>query len=396
MQLDIKVTEAISKLLVSQPFYAVLLMQLMRIREATVIPTAGTDGFNLFINPHWFGKLTIDERVFVIAHEVLHVVYQHPDRGEVYKQRGIGPDLKAYNPRKMNIAEDYIINSTLIEGGLKHMPHGGWYNPQYDHTWLADDLYCKLPDDIADDTPDTWDEHMPPGDKEGDQDGDGSKDASPGISRPSIADIQRALKSAEVSAKAQGKLPANLQRLVDSICEPQVIWRDQIRMDVSTVAGRDSATWVRPNRKRMALPPHVYMPGTAAHRAGVLVGYGDSSGSVQDAEWGCYFGELGAIMEEVNPEAFYIGSCDTEATEPFLVTSAEEVREFRPVGGGGTNMPAIFDKLKEADIWPDALIVLTDGYTPWGSPPPYEVIWVITTPHIEAPYGRTIHIAVNA
>jgi predicted metal-dependent peptidase len=348
-----KTTEAISKLLVAHPFYAVLVLQLLKIIETNQkdIPTAGTDGRRLFINVGWFGKLTLDERVFVLAHEVLHVIYQHPSRGKAYQDRGIGPDMKAWSHPKMNRACDYIINDMLIQGGMRAMPIGGLHNPQFDYTMLADDVYCKLPDEESDDEG-NWDQHMP------------------------------------------GKMPGALQRLVDQFCEPQVSWRDQIRMGVATTAGRDCATWTRPNRKRMALPPHVYMPGTADHRAGVVAIYGDTSGSVSDAEWGNYFGEMAAIVEELNPELCVIGSCDTDATEPEPVYSPEDVRSYVPVGGGGTHMPAIFDKLAESDIRPDVLVILTDGYTGFGEEPPYEVIWVMTS-DVQAPYGRTIRINIT-
>lgn len=383
-KLSPKTTEAISKLLVAHPFYAVLIMQLLRVSESTAVPTAGTDSVNLFVNPTWFGKLTIDERVFVLAHEVLHVVYQHPQRTKAWMDRGIGPDLKQFNPKKMNVAQDYVINDTLVKGGMKSMPVGGMLNPQFTYEDLADDVYCKLPDDEANKDDGNFDHHMAPA--EGNEPG---KEAG-----PSEADIARALKSAEVTAKAQGKMPATAQRVVDQYCEPQVSWRDEIRMGVTQIAGKDAATWVRPNRKRMALPPHIYMPGTADHRAGTIALYGDTSGSVSNQEWKHFFGEMAAIVEELNPEACFIGSCDAYATDPERVTSPEDVLSYVPVGGGGTDMTAIFDALERNEVCPDVLVILTDGYTPFGEQPGYEVIWVITS-DVKAPYGKSIKINVE-
>jgi predicted metal-dependent peptidase len=182
--------------------------------------------------------------------------------------------------------------------------------------------------------------------------------------------------------------------LVDSVCEPQVDWREQLRLNISTTAGRDEASWVRPNRKRMAIPPHVYLPGMTGHRAGTVVVYGDTSRSVQDNEWSAYFAEMGAIVDELTPEHCYIGSCDTRATDPLEIDSADDVADYKPVGGGGTHLPAIFAKLAEHDIRPDVLVILTDGYTDFGVEPPYPVIWGITS-DVVAPYGQTIHIKVT-
>ena len=46
------------------------------------VPTAGTDGRKLYINKDFFFGLTESERVFLLAHETLHVAYLHPLRGQ--------------------------------------------------------------------------------------------------------------------------------------------------------------------------------------------------------------------------------------------------------------------------------------------------------------------------
>ena len=42
--------------------------------------TAATNGVKLLINPTFFSKLTLPERVFLLAHETLHVAYLHTIR----------------------------------------------------------------------------------------------------------------------------------------------------------------------------------------------------------------------------------------------------------------------------------------------------------------------------
>ena len=61
------------------------------------------------------------------------------------------------------------------------------------------------------------------------------------------------------------------------------------------------------------------------------------------------------------------------------------------VGGGGTNMGKIFEWIDENNVDPDACVVLTDGYTPWGQKQNYSVLWVCTS-NKEATHGRTIHM----
>ena len=383
-----ELTEAISRLIMQQPFFAVLLLDLLSLSETDAIPTAGTNGKQLLVNPEWFGKLTLNERVFVICHEVMHVILEHPRRTKLYMDRGIGPDMKAFNPEKMNVAEDYIINDWVIHSGQNDMPKGGCLDPKFGYNDLADDVYCQITD-------------PPPKDGQGgNTDGDGNWDthlpeSKDGSASHSKADLQRALKSAEASAKSQGKMPGSMQRLVDEMCESQVDWTEQLQLSVTTSAGRDDVTWARPNRKRLAMMPHIYLPGTCSHRAGTIVMYVDTSGSIGANELKHFFGEMGAIIDGMNPEHSWVGSCDSVAYSPHEMESGEELMSYIPEGGGGTHMPAIFEKLKEHyEISPDVLVILTDGYTDFGDQPPYDVIWVMTT-DVVAPFGVSLHIKIG-
>jgi predicted metal-dependent peptidase len=78
-----------------------------------------------------------------------------------------------------------------------------------------------------------------------------------------------------------------------------------------------------------------------------------------------------------------------------VTLDVNDLLSYKPQGGGGTHMPAIFDKLAEEGITPDALVILTDGYTDYGEPPGYPVIWVCTSEQV-ADHGETIPIKVAA
>src|SRR5687768_9394600 len=62
------------------------------------ILTAGTDGKNLFFNPHFFLSMPMDEQVGVLVHEAMHVAYIHMFR------------CGTRNKAKFNMAADYVIN----------------------------------------------------------------------------------------------------------------------------------------------------------------------------------------------------------------------------------------------------------------------------------------------
>lgn len=70
------------------------------------VETQATDGYNLFINPQFTYNLDMTEKVFVLAHEVMHCVLNHMRRG------------KNHDHKKSNIAADYEVNAWIDDIGL--------------------------------------------------------------------------------------------------------------------------------------------------------------------------------------------------------------------------------------------------------------------------------------
>jgi predicted metal-dependent peptidase len=373
-----ELVEAISALIAQQPFFAVYLLDQMKIEESDQVPTAGTNGVTIFVNPKFFAKLDVKERIFVLCHEVLHGIMEHPSRGGLYNDRGVGPDLKVWSHKRWNIATDWIINDTLVKSNVGKAPAMGLYHPSYGKDDLADEVYEHVPDD--DDQNDGWDTHLPPD-----------------PNAPSKAQIQRALKSAEAAAKAQGKMPSGVQRIIDEICEPQVTWQEYLRKTITTMAGKDQSTWARPNRRKLAVAPHVYWPGRAGSVTGPIAVEVDTSGSISDKELNTFMGELHGILTDATPEKIYLMYVDAAVHGDIIeiddVNQLLDARQ-RAGGGGGTDMTVVFQQIEQQQLPVQMAIVFTDGYTPWGEDPGYEVIWCITTDNIKAPYGTSIHVKV--
>lgn len=385
-----ELSEALSRLINQQPFYACLLLDLLEIKETTSIPTAATDGKYLLTNPNWFNKLGLEERVCVLAHETLHVIFQHPSRGLAYHQRGVGPDLKPWSHSRWNKAGDFVINAILVEDKVGKLPMGGLFHPDVTGADLVDEVYLTVPEEPEQEGQgegtnqdgtqgDGWDSHVY---------GDPNN-------QPTQADIQRAVQGAAAAAKSIGKVPASMKRLVDEICEPQIPWAETLKLKLHRIAGKDASTWARPNRRRLAVAPHVYWPGTESHQIGSLVVYEDTSGSVSPEELTAFRSEMVGILTELNPSELHVGSCDAIAYDPEEITDINDLLTYESKGGGGTDMGAIFPKLAEHNLRPETLVILTDGYTPWGEEPDYPVLWVITSKDITAPYGDTVHLAIT-
>ena len=97
-------------LLLRHPFFGNMATRLI-LKEATDwCPTAATDGRHLFYSVPFFAKMTNKEIEFVIAHEILHCVFDHMTRRE------------DRDPQIHNIAADYIVNNTLVRDRIGDKP----------------------------------------------------------------------------------------------------------------------------------------------------------------------------------------------------------------------------------------------------------------------------------
>lgn len=384
-----ELVEAISATLVQQPFFAVLMCDLLKIEESELIiggdgrpnPTAYTDGRRIVVNPKFFKKLAVKERLFVLAHEVLHVILLHPQRMKGYHDLGYGPDLNPFSSKRFNIAADYVINAYLNELKVGAQPVGTLLNGQFTSTDLVDDVYLKIPDDENQD--EGWDHHELPTDPS---------------ALPDKGTIQRAVAAAGAAQKASGHMPAGLQRLVDELLEPQVKWNEYLRSAITTFAGNNETTWNRPNRRRIAVAPYVYLPGRCGTRSGACSLEVDTSGSIGDHELQVFLSEAHGIMSDVQPEKLYVGFVDAALfnDEIIEIEDVNEVLELRQKagGGGGTDMTIMHQELVKRGIEVSYEIVLTDGCCDFGEDTGIPTIWCITSEGIDSPWGITVHVKI--
>ena len=117
------------KLLVKYPFFGSVVANSNFIAEPAVA-TAGTDGKTIYYNPNFIESITDEEQMFVFAHEICHIAFDHIFRSE-------GKDKELWN-----IATDSIINAFLKQDGLP-IVEGGVDIPEainYD----AEEMYKKL------------------------------------------------------------------------------------------------------------------------------------------------------------------------------------------------------------------------------------------------------------
>ena len=95
-------------------FSAALLMRARIIWDHPRVPTMATDGHNLYISSRFANKLTKEQVIAILVHEMFHVALLHMKRQN--KVVGEKPSEKEFE--KWNIACDHEVNPILIEEGL--------------------------------------------------------------------------------------------------------------------------------------------------------------------------------------------------------------------------------------------------------------------------------------
>jgi predicted metal-dependent peptidase len=120
------------------------------------VPIAGTDGTSILINPDTFFKYDLMERLFIMAHEICHCMFNHLIHLEKWRvsKLVVYPDGKKlpFSPEKMNIALDLVINAILINAKV------GTFNK----AWLYDTSVATHMDTGIDTYRKLWTTYPPP------------------------------------------------------------------------------------------------------------------------------------------------------------------------------------------------------------------------------------------
>jgi predicted metal-dependent peptidase len=352
--------------------------------------TAATDGLKFYYNSRFIMMLRPKEVEFLVAHEVLHVVYDHMGR------RG------TRDPQLFNIANDYAVNADLkrhkVGEFIKTVPC--LYEQKYDgksSEEIYDDLMKNVQKiDINSLIDQMIDDHLD-GDGDGDSEADGDKEGKGKGKRPTMSgeererarqEIKQAILNAAQSAEA-GTLPKGVERLIRSVTDPVMPWRELIQTNL-TSAIRTDFSWMRPSRRGWHMD--AIMPGmTPGEEIDVVVAI-DMSGSISNKQAQAFLGEIGGMMDAFDGYKVHVFCFDTEIYNPadFTSENLDSIDGYEPQGGGGTDFDAIFEYLKEVGNVPKRLIVFTDGYPcgSWGDADYCDTTWIIHgDPDPNPPFG---------
>lgn len=424
MTAQARFTEAKAALLLNQPFFAALMLDMMTVELGTFpevfgdrTPTMATNGKKIWVDEGFISRLSVKEAVFVLCHEIGHAMWRHMPRGKMYSDMGM--DGRQFSPQVWNIAGDYVINDMLVKSGVGMMPKVGLLSPKYGYEMLVDDVYRDLLEDECDKCGGTGEEPEDDGEGDGESDGEGGKPCSkcggkgtkaggpggdtldthileiPGDDH-SEAQWRRGVQSAKDAAKAMGQMPAHLERFVDSLLIAKVPWEDKLRKALSAKLGRDTTNWNRPHRRRY-ITQGIIMPTYKGYGAGHIVFAIDTSGSMSNDELSQALGECDKILADCNPERVTLIGCDARVETVIELEDGDRLAGNIPRigGGGGTSFIPPFEYCEEQGFRPDTLIYFTDtGGTFPSEEPGFPVIWCCSQDWMEPPFGEIIRVEV--
>lgn len=397
------VETAVVTLLRKEPFHAHLLTSIKRV-YSNEVPTAAVSasgaGVTLWVNPRFFSKeLNPAQRVAVLKHEMLHLLFKHP-----WRETSNMPDAELRNISADLVVNQFIAPWKLPEGCIElSMFHGllpdqtmeWYYSKLRDFKKSADSKSGKSASDdsnfgdsnsasaMAEALANAAKKFHEQGcDSKWHEKGEASERGGAAGSSEAAAAVIRGLvvkAKAKTSAKDWGNLPAGLVRAVEEICAPpKVPWKRLLRL----FAGRGARTILKTSRLREStrFPGE---PGIRIKRLQKVVVAMDTSGSITEENLSEFLIEINGIVR-AGADVTLI-QCDTEIT-----SVAPYRRSERPLlkGGGGTHFDPVMNWLKgnRRERF-GGCIYLTDGVAPKPTiDPSCPVLWIIT-PEMEVRHG---------
>jgi predicted metal-dependent peptidase len=388
-------------LLLRHPFFGNMATRLRIVEADDWLGTAAVDGRNLYFNTQFFNAMSNKEIEFVIAHEILHCVFDHLLRRE-------DRDAMIFN-----IAADYIVNNLLVRDRIGEIPklvdcfqdfkYEGWSSEE-----VYDDIFEKYDQEQLEQLGELLDEHI---DWEGDgNEGDGKEgkegkgeNKRPSYSKDELKKIRDEIKESMINAAQSagaGNTPAGVQRIIKELTEPKMNWRQLLRQQIQSTIKSDF-TFTRPSRKGQM--SGAILPGMSFQNTIDICVSIDMSGSIGDKQAKDFLSEVQGIMDEFQDYKIKVWCFDTQVYNEadFTSDNGENIEDYEVLGGGGTDFMANWTYMKEQDIQPKKFIMFTDGYAwdSWGDPDYCDTIFVVHSNHdknIQAPFGQTAHYELSA
>lgn len=381
----IRIMKARMSLMTRNGFYGILLMHMKYALDESV-RTAATDGERMFFAPSFLDEISDKELMFIMQHEILHVVLKHCLR------------TGDRNGLAFNVACDIVVNSTILMsaggdvssitlaryGESMHLAPDGREGCEY----TAEEVYEMMKEKGWTNNLDIFingsfsDEHSRWGTSK-----------VKGLSELWTSRIKDAYEAAK---RGSDSLPAGLRRALGEMLEPRTDWKTVLNDFIQEEITDYSFT---PPDRRFSESPF-YLPDFNEMDDIIrnILFMIDTSGSMTEEEITEAYSEIkGAIDQFGGKLEGWLGFFDSEVYEPKPFAEEDEFLDISPYGGGGTSFQVIFDYVREEmkDLEITGIIIMTDGMAVFpeesetmGIP----VLWMINNEEITPPWGVTIRI----
>ena len=358
--------EHIKSLYLNKPYYGYTLSKMSRLltpktKTAAVQPT----NMCLLVNPFFFEKLTKEERLAVLEHEVLHIGFFHYER---YKVIELEDDK--FKSDTWNVAADCAINQLI-----QNMPEGCItleYVQKYTDETLtpkdtAEAYYKVLVNNQAykknyeenEELQNKIEEIKAPFDE-----------TFQDVSSASKSLFKRILRDAKKLQKKHEKKHGTESgwSLFDALPNydgpiQKDIWKKLVdkAFGDEPVAKKDYV-YGRPSRRNSG---SMWYTKHCVESRSVYFGI-DTSASIRDEDLDLMLGYAKKGMKRNNCTLTVI-QCDTRITDVTKIKKASQLNKVKIYGRGGTDMTKILDYIEKHEKNPRnaRLILLTDGYTGW-------------------------------
>lgn len=353
------------------------------------IPTACTDGKNVYFGSAFCADLTEFELRFLILHENLHKAARHM---QVYKT------IHKMDAQRANAACDYWINGELIKqdngAGFIKMIKGGLYNPKY-YGMTVIQIFKDLENQQQggqgngkqDQHGNDITEGYPQGGGFDEHDWDSlSEEEKEALEK----DIEIAIRQGRQLA---GKMEGNKPRVIDGLLEGKVDWKQELAEFIKqAMSGRDESSWSKLNR-RMSHIGH--FPASISNTCGRIAIAIDTSGSIGGDIIARFMGEVKKLCAEVRPSGLDVLWWDTQVcgVQSFEADQLDNIEQvLKAQGGGGTRPQCVADWLQDNKIMNhECVVLLSDGYVDaW---PVFDIpaLWAMIS-GVVAEHGKTIRM----
>ena len=369
------------KLQSKSPFfsYLSLFIQEQKAKKGELPDWAGM-GVNakgeLFYSEDFVKKISDDELIGVLTHEILHLSLLHLLR------------LGTKNREGWNIATDLVINHILEQNSFtlpkdcikSKYDYGSRYGNKKDNGYVfkigkkiivknveeknAEEVYDKLPKEFK--SPSNRGYYVVVDENGKEIKGFDEHILGEGLTKEQAEKLkdewENRISEAYISAKQRGQLPNCMERLIGKLHKEKIDWRTTLRKFITNEIASDYS-WLKPSKRSVACG--YYLPDIVKEKVKIGIAI-DTSGSIGKEELTEFLSEIVGMAKAYKDKIdMVLYSHDTTISEKYEVRNGDipKIMKISLKGGGGTSHIETINEIDKQNRDLKAVVFFTDGYS---------------------------------